>query len=161
VTLRADTLMGEFASDDKAYPLTAVSTTAFQFRVDGDTLRFEGPKSAPASNVVWRGRRAARFEPVHPTAAELVGYTGLYYSPELEATLRFQIEKDALTARNIRWGESVRFDPTSRDHFRGTADIQSLVFARDDHGRVSAVRVSGRRALNVLYVRIDPDQLTP
>jgi len=99
------------------------------------------------------GRVAAAASPWTPDGGSLREYVGTYYSPELETALRFEIEGDRLTARQIRWGGAVGFTPVRPDEFRADAEISLAQFIRDGT-RITAVQIDVSRARGLRFERL-------
>jgi CubicO group peptidase (beta-lactamase class C family) len=99
---------------------------------DGDTTRFE--PVAPAS----------------PTAAQLAGYAGTYWSDELETRFRVIVRDGALVLQQ-RLGEEVKLAPTFADGF--TSPQGALIFSRDAAGKVSGFGIWAGRVRDVRFRR--------
>ncbi len=119
-------------------------------------MRFETGAPGPAPGLVWSGKRAPRAEPFEPSVEALREFAGVYYSEEIETTLRFGVEGDQLVARQFRWGSgSLGFRPLARDEFRGRTLITHAQFIRDAAGQVAEVLISVRRAHHLRFVKLD------
>lgn len=158
VTRAEDGIRGRFTGEEEASPLFALTDTEFLFHAGGDTLRFEPDGSA----LRWKGERAPRGVPWDAAPADLAEFAGTFYSPEIEATIRLTVEGDGLVGRSIRWGIPVPFSPYLRDAFTAPrADIGEALFVRDEEGDVRELRVSGRRALGVRFVKLEIGEAIP
>lgn len=149
-----DHLLMQFTTDREPVTLTAISSTEFMYRLDRPVVRFDVGESGRATDLVWRDRQAPRVVDFRPSPEELAEFTGAYYSPELEITLRFEVENGVLVARHIRWGDALTFTPTLPDEFRASAEITKAHFVRESDGGVDEVIVSGQQALNVRFQRL-------
>ena len=111
------------------------------------------PGAPPAVPDNGGGGTQEEEAPWTPDARELRVYAGAYYSPELETALRFEIENDRLTPRQIRWGGGLGFTPVRPDEFRADAEISRARFIRDD-GRITGVEIDVRRARGMWFERL-------
>jgi len=91
-----------------------------------------------------------------PGVDELAAYAGRYYSPELDTTYTVGVADGKLVARHHRAGE-VRLTPEERDGFAGSEwFFNEARFERNAAGRVTGMRVSGFRVLNLAFERRGP-----
>jgi hypothetical protein len=100
-----------------------------------------------------------RVEAVTPAAEMLAEYAGRYYSPELDIYWTLVASDGNLVAQRRKYVDSV-LAPLFRDAFRddwtplmGYPAAYLVVFARDEHGTVTGLRVSGNRVRHVAFVR--------
>jgi CubicO group peptidase (beta-lactamase class C family) len=102
-------------------------------------------------------RRSERpLEHWSPSAEDLAAYAGRYYSPELGTTYTVRVADGGLVARHPRAGE-VRLTPEERDAFAGSTWFFSEArFERNEARRVTGMRVSGFRVLNLAFERREP-----
>jgi CubicO group peptidase (beta-lactamase class C family) len=97
------------------------------------------PRSRLEAFVVWT-----------PTAAELAGYTGDYYSEELDATFHIYTDGGQLRVRR-KHSDCAALLPGLKDNFEmGRA---KLGFGRAASGRVSGFRLSDEGANNIQFVK--------
>lgn len=160
VRREGDRLSIQFTTDREPSSWTPVSETEFMSRPDGPTLGFEAAEAGPATAAVWRGVPYPRTEPFSPDVEAMRELTGVYYSGELDTGWRFDLSDETqLVATQMRWGEVMAFTPTVKDEFRGRSQITRAHFERDPTGEVTAVLISGRRALDVRFVKLGDARL--
>lgn len=90
-------------------------------------------------------------EPFSPSAEQLNGFAGSYYSEELDATYRMTVENDRLVAVN-RSGVKRPLTPSFRDAF-ATFGAAQFEFNRDGQGKVAGFVVHAGRIRNVRFIR--------
>jgi CubicO group peptidase (beta-lactamase class C family) len=89
-------------------------------------------------------------ELVSPDPAELAGYTGEWYSEELDATWELVVEEDGLFFKDR---PEDPLSPTIRDEFK----LRGLTFrfTRDEEGQISSLWVDAGRVRNLEFTRSD------
>ena len=94
---------------------------------------------------------ALRLPDFDPRAVALEGYTGRYYSAELETAYTLVVEDGRLTAVHVRH-DPLPLVPIGPDRF----DVEGaeLRFERDAHGAVTGMRISAGRAQHVWFGRM-------
>jgi CubicO group peptidase (beta-lactamase class C family) len=90
-------------------------------------------------------------EPPPLTFAELRGYAGDYYSPELGTVYTLEMRGDSLVATHFRIGD-MRVAAIGADTLR--IGSRTAAFQRDAAGAVTAFRLTGSRVRNLLFVRL-------
>jgi CubicO group peptidase (beta-lactamase class C family) len=94
-----------------------------------------------------------------PTSIDLLRYTGIYYSEELDITYVLDLRNDdsgipGLVASQLRVGE-IRLTPTAPETFRGSMWFAArVVFETDEAGTVTGLRMSGSRARNLWFEKM-------
>jgi hypothetical protein len=104
------------------------------------------PAPTPASSPTPTPAAAAWT----PTASDLAGITGAYYSPDVLSTLTLTVENGALTLFRAP-ATRVALRPTTREHYTGFGE--DVWFSRGADGRVNALHVRTTRAFDVVYER--------
>ena len=94
-----------------------------------------------------------RIDPYSPSLDELKGYTGTYYSEELETTHRVYLEDGRLYLK-YRRSPQTPLQPTLKDQF--TLNAMSVEFERESQGGVSGYGIWYDRTWNVRFARRDP-----
>jgi hypothetical protein len=94
-----------------------------------------------------------RIDPYSPSLDELKGYTGTYYSEELETTHRVYLEDGRLYLK-YRRSPQTPLQPTLKDQF--TLNAMRAEFERESQGGVSGYGIWFDRAWNVRFARRDP-----
>jgi hypothetical protein len=96
---------------------------------------------------------------VNPSAEEMKGYVGAYYSPELNVNYSVFFKNDKLMLKRRKYGEG-QLQPTFRDGFisdfapgEGDEGGLDIKFTRDEKGHVSGFRISTGRVRNLLFVK--------
>jgi hypothetical protein len=114
---------------------------------------FEPPvRSGYVARSLVPGHHPVTFEwraPVSPTRAELAGYGGDYYSPELDAIYRVAAGDSTLTLRT-RTSPALVARPVFADAF--VSGQYTIQFVRRG-GRVSGFEISHPRARHIRFTR--------
>jgi hypothetical protein len=144
--------------------LLPLSETRFYFEVEPETHvefslagdgRVAGMKTITASGEYGYDR----VETAAPTAEQLTGYAGRYYSPELDLTWTIDAGDDHLVARRRKYVDS-ELTPVFVDAFSddwtplmGYPTAYLVVFERDGAGAITGLRVSGTRVRNLRFAK--------
>jgi hypothetical protein len=138
------------------YPLQPAGGSSFKL---GTTLlQFDIPKGSASATALHikssdgSSDVATRFAPVAPTAADLQGAAGAYYSPELDVTWRLRVRDHTVAlepARNVPEDAAGKLQPQMRDTF---SDAHGFLirFDRDAAGRIAGFTLSAGRGLRAL-----------
>lgn len=94
--------------------------------------------------------RRLHTEPYQPTQEELLGYTGRFFSNELETFYTLAVEDSALVVQHKRMRD-IKLTPSKVDTFTATFPIQELIFIRDDVGDMTGLKVSNDRTRDVQF----------
>ncbi|MBT5713410.1 hypothetical protein HOI71_20350 [Candidatus Poribacteria bacterium] len=87
------------------------------------------------------------------TAEQMAGYTGAYYSPELDTTYHLSQEEGGLVAAHRRHGR-IPLARTCGDAFRSdNHHFPVVAFFRDGEGAVNGFRLTGGRVRRLLFER--------
>ncbi|MHB1068582.1 MAG: serine hydrolase domain-containing protein [Gemmatimonadaceae bacterium] len=106
---------------------------------DGDTL-------------AWTFMAAERWK---PTEAQLQGFTGRWYQPEIDATWTAKIEKGALVME-LRPGTQFTLVPAFVDAFEG-GNYGSVWFTRDKKGQATEMHLGAGRVWDLSFRRETPE----
>ena len=101
----------------------------------------EGPSSFVSLNK-------PRSEGESPNGPQFHDYPGSYYCPDVETTYTFRVEGDQLIGHH-RLNGSFKLQHINGDRFNGPSFLGSVKFERDDTGKVSGMRISNGRVLNL------------
>ena len=93
---------------------------------------------------------AKRIEPFEPNEAQLKEYAGSYYADEIDTRYDLLLRSGSLWLA-VGHNEEVRLTPLKKDLF--AAENAKIQFVRDGRGRISGVRLSTNRVLNLKFVR--------
>ena len=100
-----------------------------------------------------------RVESVPPAVDELEGYTGQYYSPELDLRWEILLEDGQLVVRRRKYADT-RLTAVFKDAFNddwqpvlGWPWSYTIIFQRDAEGVVNGMSVSGSRIRRLKFVR--------
>ena len=98
-----------------------------------------------------------RVEPAHPSDSELAALAGKYDSGETGSTLTVSAKARDLTLA-IGWNKPVRLRPTYRDAFmmENAGGATSIVFHRDQAGKVIGLSAGDDRVWDLRFTRIEP-----
>jgi len=108
-----------------------------------------GPRIEPAANEEPPGSAAPASEPIVLDTDELAGFTGIYFSEELDATYRFAVEPGGLKLR-IEQEPPLEVRPMANDRFEigfpeqayWDQPMASMDFYRDDSGTITGFLLS-------------------
>lgn len=144
-------------SNDNKSDLAPVSPTRFRMlgvpgEVFIDFTDKSGGRYAAFVFTESNGQKigAKRVEPFEPTEAQLGEYAGTYYSGELDVRYVVSARAGALRIKP-GLGEEVEAGPLKKDSF--AASRFRIEFDRDGQGRISGLRVSTGRVLNLKFTR--------
>jgi CubicO group peptidase (beta-lactamase class C family) len=98
-----------------------------------------------------------RVEPAHPSDSDLTSLAGKYESGEVGSTLTVATKAGELTLA-IGWNKPVRLRPTFRDAFmmENAGGATSIVFHRDQAGKVIGLSAGDDRVWDLRFTRIGP-----
>jgi CubicO group peptidase (beta-lactamase class C family) len=98
-----------------------------------------------------------RVESTHPSDSELAALAGKYDSGETGSTLTVSAKGRDLTLA-IGWNKPVRLRPTFRDAFmmENVGGATSIVFHRDQAGKVIGLSAGDNRVWDLRFTRIEP-----
>jgi CubicO group peptidase (beta-lactamase class C family) len=96
-----------------------------------------------------------RVEPAHPSDSELTALAGKYDSGETGSTLTVAAKARDLTLA-VGWNKPVRLRPTFRDAFMMENGATSIVFHRDQAGKVIGLSAGDDRVWDLRFTRIEP-----
>ena len=112
---------------------------------------FIGPRVADQVTVRVADTGQATFT---APAADLAGFTGSYYSPELDVAYHLSVASAGLTAQ---FGERapITFRPIGPDRFSGPQGL-NVRFFRAKNGRTVGFVLGAERVQNLRFVRREP-----
>ncbi len=126
----------------------AVLAGSFPEAEEPETQEEEGEEVAPPQAATDSAPPASA-----PPGAP-AGYTGAYYSPEVDALYRLDQTPDGLALRHIRHGE-IPLRPDGPDRFATESwFLREVRFERGPNGAVTGMRAGGGRVRNLLFVRL-------
>lgn len=157
IALRGRRLEAEVGPDAR-HPL--VPTSDSTFRVDGLDGRaaFTRDREGRVDGLVFTGpggtERLRRVELTELEAAELEGYVGTYYSPELDVVYRIRTDGGSLSVARPRQPDQ-ELMILGRDRFASSSwGLNTLEFTRGQDGTVDGFRVSGGRVRALRFHRV-------
>ena len=136
------------------FPLHPAGPDRFDAAPVPITVEFTGGSAGPADTlrlaVLGDARVYTRVAAAEPTAAELAELVGSYYSPELDATWRVELEdgKPTLRARAL---ENGTLEPAMKDAFTGGTGFAR--FVRDAGGAIIGFDLSASRTQGIRFER--------
>jgi CubicO group peptidase (beta-lactamase class C family) len=95
----------------------------------------------------------SKIEDLHPDAATLASYAGVYTSTELNAAYKFSVEKGGLVMRT-NWEPLMNLDPIIPDEFSLFGGAATLVFRRDSNGHISGFGLFTWSARNISFEKV-------
>lgn len=142
-----------------AMPLPLAATGPTSFEVHGFPVKadFSLKGKEPAHEVQLRIgsddlMTGARFVAAAPDALELQGYTGTFYSPELDVTWPLVIDQGKLAIRDEhrKFESQIQpLEPAMKDAFSGAAGL--LRFTRDAAGKMTGFDLSASRMRGIRF----------
>jgi hypothetical protein len=137
-----------FAGGQRLYHL---GEWEFRFSGSEDTTRFwEGPEGAILTTGP-DGKQYRRHPRIEPDAVDPVEYIGHYWSDDLGVEYQVRMDDDRLVFWNRKIGTRT-LSPLFRDGF---STGSSVVFTRNDRGRIDGFTVSSGRVWKVRFRRLD------
>lgn len=146
ITQDKGVLMFQYSGED-AYPTIALSDSVFLLEAANKIFTFHTTKNGAVNAFTFRDKPGKRFMVYKTPPEELPQYTGVYYSPELEAQYRVYVKDKKLFIHHFRRGD-FQLSSNTKDEFTG--DIGTLAFYRDNKG-VSGFKLSGGRVRNIRF----------
>jgi hypothetical protein len=134
----------------------AVPTSATTFVQGNAAVTFNGDGASPSPSLRFANANGTweefeRVEPVHPDAATLAAYTGVYWSDEVEVSLGVTAEDGALVVLR-RPDTKGRLTPVYADAFESPLGL--VRFRRDAAGRVTSLSLGDDRAWDVRFEKV-------
>jgi CubicO group peptidase (beta-lactamase class C family) len=98
---------------------------------------------------------ASRIEPFDASAVLLSEFEGAFYSGELAATYRMEVENGTLVAKHLR-NDPIALTPSGPDAFMSDAWFMSqVIFVRNRAGEILGLRVSSGRVRNLWFAKLN------
>jgi hypothetical protein len=131
-------------------PLDPLGTRKFQGPDAVTEVAFDGTTMSIRDEfgVVQKSERVASWA---PGPARLAAYAGTYRSPELDATLTFEMAGDALRVGHPKWPPTTA-SPAHKDTF--TDDTATYMFTRNPAGAVDGLTLSLERVYRLRFDRV-------
>lgn len=149
-TLEGGNLMTQATNEDK-FPTEMKSDSIMWVPAYHSSVRFTDIKAH--ANAIWyHGKKSPRVLPVKTDSTILTGYTGSYYSRELEATYKITLEKGKLVAHHMRLGDFALI-PDMENPLAFNTENGSMVFYKNG-GKVAGFKLSGGRIRNIIFERM-------
>ncbi|MFC4312789.1 serine hydrolase domain-containing protein [Steroidobacter flavus] len=144
-------------------PLNATGPTSFEVQGFPVKIDFSVKAKQPAQELQLRigsddSMTATRFAAAAPSAEQLQGYTGTFYSPELDVTWPLVIDQGKLAVRDEhrKFETKVQpLEPAMKDAFSGEAGL--IRFTRDAMGKVTGFDLSALRMRGIRFELRQPD----
>ena len=143
--------------------LTPVSETRLEASALDATIEFENMSPGERASATFTvDGDTVRLEPVDvfaPTAGDLAGYAGKYHSYEAEVTYTIAIRDERLVMLD-RYDRGQTLEPIYPDAFSARAEIVmtgslgTIIFRRDDSGRIEGMSVSQGRVWDLRLQRL-------
>ncbi len=158
-----DTLYYYTSSVRRRNVLHPLSNTEFITEGGRTRLKFPEPNNSDVSTLnLIRGDETLelpRVEVFDPSQVLLDGFTGTFYSEELDISYILGLQDDdsgnqRLVSSQLRIG-NMYLTPLTPDHFSGSNWFASrIAFERNDQGHVIGFRATGSRARNVWFEKV-------
>jgi hypothetical protein len=135
------------ALNDSTFNIIAVPNASITFHVTDDnkvdSLTLHQGGHLKAKRLVWT-----------PDSSQLEGYTGTYYSKELQTVVQVENIEDQLQIYHYSYNERFKLAPTQKDHFSSSENIGAfgeIEYHRNKEGLVDGMWVSNGRTKNVWF----------
>jgi len=150
-TLENGNLMVQ-ANGEPKFPTEMKTDSSLWVKAYGSSVTFAGITDQ-AAYLWYRGINAKRIIPIKVSAADLEQYTGSYYSPELEATYRFTVEKGKLTCHHMRLGDfAIDADIVELGKFSSENGV--ITFTSDTDHKVTGFKLTNGRIQNIVFNKL-------
>lgn len=150
-----DSLMGYEHWNDAAYSLSHVKGNTYLAN-DGTEVTFtfesleDGQTSDLVINVNGDQIRGMRADIRDLSADDLLSYSGLYYSPELDVNYELMVKEEKLHLK-IGFNTPEKITPIPNDEF--LVGNRMLRFERDQNGELEGFRLDAGRVTNLKFVK--------
>lgn len=143
------------AKSDHVPPQQELLVSAAEFSEGQGKFLFQNERLSevtPDGDIAYE-----RVVPAHPSDSELTALAGKYDSGETGSTLTVTAKAHDLTLA-IGWNKPVRLRPTFRDAFmmESGGGATSIVFHRDQGGKVIGLSAGDDRVWDLRFTRIEP-----
>ncbi|GAA6185747.1 serine hydrolase domain-containing protein [Aliiglaciecola sp. NS0011-25] len=136
-------------------PLITQSNTEFTTSDGRFNISYHIESNKVAGLTVQAGGTDYEFEKltlVEPSRAQLLEYTGRYFSDELEVLYTISVNQDDQLMLKLYGSPELKLTPTEKDVFSSLGFLESdLTFIRDESGKVIKVDVSDGRTQGVIF----------
>jgi CubicO group peptidase (beta-lactamase class C family) len=133
-------------------PLYVATSPSRFVSANGNVLEFDARGSATLTDRYRTVDAFTKVEAAKPTPAELRALSGTYVSDESETTLIAAVEDGSLVLKR-RPDTTIRLTPLYKDAFSGS--IGTVIFRRNNSGRVAELSVSQDRVWDMRFARRD------
>ena len=135
-----------FPSSDSTFYLTVVEASMTFHRNE------DGEADAVTLHQSGNHRLSRITEPAwEPSANDLKNYTGTYFSKELEAFYRVEVNDEGKLVLRHRRLEDIALKADEKDLFAGAFPIMNLEFIRNAEGVVTGFEASSGRSAGILF----------
>ena len=137
-----------------ALPLRPTSMTSFEVVGVPAQITFNTAADGAVDGITFQqggqhpGRRV-----VEKASVDLTGYTGRYFSEELETFYNLSVEGGKLVIRHRRFGPAA-LTHTNGDSFSGTLPVSQVVFKRDAQGNITEFEAGNGRARGIVFKKV-------
>ncbi len=135
--------------------LIPLAENRFQMKTQPTEVLFESDATGKLQmKVMPEGRSPATLEAMEtmtPTVAQLKEYTGAYYSDELDAIYRIEIQDDKLIMKRKK-NSPAFFMPVFKDAFNNMG-LGTIRFTRDPQSHVNGLIISSGRIRHLRFVK--------
>jgi hypothetical protein len=136
-----------------ALPLRATSMTSFEVVGVPAAITFNTAADSTVEGITFEQDGQHPGKRVVEKSVDLAGFTGRYFSEELETFYDLSVEGGQLVIRHRRFGP-VALTHTSGDSFSATLPVSSVVFRRDAEGNVIGFDAGNGRARGVVFTKV-------
>lgn len=149
LTLENGRLMTQATGEEK-FPTDAKSDSTIWIDAYGSSMTFVKDKTGNVNTLKYRNILVKRIALWNPEPAAFNQYTGTFYSAELEAEYKIDLENGNLKMHHMRLGDiSLTADSTGIDRFN--SDLGEIVFFRNSQKKVIGFKLSGGRIKNIRF----------
>jgi CubicO group peptidase (beta-lactamase class C family) len=152
ITLEDGKLMTQATGEGK-FPMRAETPTRFFVPAYQAAVIFMPDPQSNVDTVEYRNMKAPRVFSFSPSATELEGFTGEFYSEELETSYRLKVQDGKLVALHQR-NDMVSLTPTVTDQFAGNQWwFRGVQFQRNAQGAIAGFTITGGRVRYLRFVK--------
>lgn len=154
-SVEQDSLMGYEHWNDAAYSLSQLEGNTYLAN-DGTGVTFtfesleDGHTFDLVINVNGNQMRGTRADIRNLTADDLLSYSGLYYSPELDVNYELMLKEEKLHLK-IGFNSPEELTPIPNDEF--LVGNRMLRFERDQNGELEGFRLDAGRVTNLKFMK--------
>jgi hypothetical protein len=134
-------------------PLRPTSMTSFEVVGAPARIDFNTAADGSVAGITFHQSGEHPGKRVVEKPVDLNGFTGRYFSEELETFYELSVEDGKLVIRHRRFGP-VTLTHTSGDTFSGAMPVTQVAFRRDEQGSVTGFEAGNGRARGIVFKKV-------